>query len=81
MLDTPPERRSSLDLNYRIDLPDADVRELIASEPRERNIHDLLEHDQVGYDAILTYQMIFFSLMVEIIVVEGYGSGSCIRGV
>ena len=55
VLDSSPECRSPLDLNYRIDLPDADVRELVATEPRERNIRDLLEHDQVGYDAILTY--------------------------
>jgi phosphatidylinositol-bisphosphatase len=35
------------DLNYRIDLADGDVRELLASSPGTDNIPILLKHDQV----------------------------------
>ncbi|KLO08776.1 DNase I-like protein [Schizopora paradoxa] len=35
------------DLNYRIDLPDTDVRGLIGGVTRDYNLHDLLQHDQL----------------------------------
>jgi hypothetical protein len=35
------------DLNYRIDLADGDVRELLASSPGTGNIPLLLKYDQV----------------------------------
>ena len=34
------------DLNYRIDLPDSEVREMISGEP-DLNVRDLLAFDQV----------------------------------
>ncbi|TFK52904.1 DNase I-like protein [Heliocybe sulcata] len=37
------------DLNYRIDLPDSDIRTLLKTEPRERGIETLLEFDQLRH--------------------------------
>lgn len=34
------------DLNYRIDLPDSEVREMVAGDP-DLNVRDLLAFDQV----------------------------------
>lgn len=36
------------DLNYRLDMPDADVRELLSGASRETNLKDLLSCDQVS---------------------------------
>ena len=35
------------DLNYRLNLPDADVRHLLCSVPTSRGIHTLLQFDEV----------------------------------
>lgn len=37
------------DLNYRIDLSDSDIRTLLKSEPKDRNIESLLAFDQLRY--------------------------------
>ena len=36
-----------LDLNYRVNLPDTDIRSLLRSEPKKRNAKELLRFDQV----------------------------------
>ena len=36
-----------IDLNYRINLPDADVRHLLRSVPPSRGIHTALQFDEV----------------------------------
>jgi hypothetical protein len=44
-----------IDLNYRISLPDADVRHLLRSVPPSREIHTLLQFDEVGSLAIAVH--------------------------
>ncbi|EPQ50828.1 DNase I-like protein [Gloeophyllum trabeum ATCC 11539] len=38
-----------VNLNYRIDLSDSDIRTLLKSEPKDRNIESLLAFDQLRY--------------------------------
>lgn len=44
------ELNNSLDLNYRVDLPDEEVRQLIAKDRNTRNynVRDMLSNDQVS---------------------------------
>lgn len=42
------------DLNYRIDLPDTDVRQLIASDPRGSDIKVMLKYDQASRLSVMS---------------------------
>lgn len=49
---------SLIDLNYRIDLPDTDVRKLLSSSQQNKSYQKKILQDTLGYDQVYSYELL-----------------------